>query len=157
MTTFDERANNLLRQVWGDIQRSSQRREAEAAKANPEKHRLTRIIPKGGTGYTYWRAGERMIGKTKKEKTTYCVATHKNAAGVFLIWREVARYKRKAGKWDWYETQRFDYQWAPTKAEAHGIAGKKAEKHKLEVAHAAAAKLPHAPPEAYAMLNSAIG
>ena len=133
MTTFEERGNALLREVWADIQRANQRRELEAIKANPDKHRLTRIMTAGrNTGYVYWSAGQRMIGKTRKEKESYCVAKHKNAAGVFLMWRQVDRYKKARGKWGWHEAQRYDFQWFPTKKEAREIAAKKAERRKLE-------------------------
>lgn len=122
-------ANDLLRSMWADIQRASQEQALAKITANPDKHRMTRLMARGSnTGYRYYAAGERIIGKTRKEKIRFCRATHKNAAGVFLIWRQVDRYKLVRGKWSWHEAQRFDFQWAPTKAEAKDLCRRKAEK-----------------------------
>lgn len=166
MTTFDKAANDLLAQVWGDIQKRGRERELAAVKANPEKHRMTRLMAAGAsTGYTYVSAGEKKIGSKKMEQTKFCRASHKNAAGVFLIWRQVDRYKRRPkgrrdqlrGRgWEWYETQRYDFQWAPTRAEAMALIRRKAERHKADAKAAAIAKLPDAPAEARAMLDAAI-
>ena len=130
-TTFDERANAILNDIWTDFQRASRQRELADIQANPAEHRLTRLMSKGAnTGYVYWPAGERLIGETRKERTSYCVAKHKNAAGVFLLWRQVDRYRRKRGRWHWYEAARHDFQWASTKQEARQLAQRKADKAK---------------------------
>lgn len=157
MTTLDERGNDLLRRVWNDLQQASRARELDEIKAAPEKHRLTRILAAGAnTGYRYHDAGTRKINKKRKDYIRFCRSTHKNAAGVYLIWRQVDQHKLMRGKWTWFETERFDFQWAPTKAEASQIAKKKAERYRLDLAHEAAAKLPHASAEVYAMFGAAI-
>lgn len=130
MDTLTERGNELLRRVWADLQKASHLRELEAIKANPGKHRLTRIMAYGRTtNYRYWPAGE-TVRKSRKEKTSFCVAVSKNAAGVYLIWRQVDRYKMVRARWRWYEAERYDFQWASTRNEARAIAARKAAKAK---------------------------
>ncbi len=150
-------ANALLRSMWADIQHASQRRQLADINAAPEKHRLTRLMSKGKhTGYTYYSAGMRLLNRKRKDQFRFCVATHRNAAGVFLIWRQVDRQKLVRGHWTWFETQRFDFQWSPSKKEAREIAHKKAEQYKLDLQHEATAKLPRVPAEVPAMVNAAI-
>lgn len=121
-------ANEMLRQMWADIQRASRERALTNIKADPNKHRLTRILSEGAnTGYVYWPAGQRSVGK-RLEKTRFCVAKYKNAAGVFLIWRQVDKFKKVRGRWSWFQAERFDFQWSPTKKEAREIAARKAAK-----------------------------
>lgn len=157
MNALDKRGHDLLAEVWNDIQKMSQAREVENIKADPDKHRLTRIMGRDAhTGYTYYSAGMRKINRKRKDHFRFCVATHKNAAGVFLIWRQVDQHKLVRGHWTWFETERFNFQWSPSKREARDIARKKAERYKLDLQHDAAAKLPHAPADVYAMVNAAI-
>jgi len=156
MSTIDERGRDLLASVWRDIQAASQRNELERVKADPRKHRLTRIMKPGAhTGFTFWPAGE-VKGKRKKERTSFCVSTHRNAAGVFLIWRQVETFRLKRGRWHWDQTARFDFQWADTKKDARDLAGRKAKRHRDELARKAVAKLPNAPAEVQVMFASAI-
>ena len=157
MDAFTKRANELVREVWNDLQRARRERELEEIKADPAKHRLTRIMgPGASTGYSYHPAGKERIGKRREERWMFCVAKHKNAAGVYLMWRQVERYKLVRGKWSWHETQRFDFQWSMSKKELHEIAAKKAARLKTELQHKAAAKLPHAPAEVYKTVAEAI-
>lgn len=128
MSGFDKAANDLIRDVWNDLQRRSRERELQAIRGNPDRHRLTRIMSAGsGTGYTF-AAGPATQTKRKRERTLFCVAKRKNAAGVFLIWRQVDRYKRKAGRWQWIESERFDFQWTPTRREGLDLIRRKARK-----------------------------
>jgi hypothetical protein len=155
MTTL----NALLREVWADIQKANRQRELDAIKANPEKHRLTRIMSAGGnTGYRYWSASIRRLSKKREDRIKFCVATHRNAAGNFLLWRQIDQYKLVKGCWSWFQTERFDFQWSTSKKELREIAARKAAKDKLEWAHECAAKLPDAPQAAKDMLaQAAIG
>lgn len=54
-----------------------------AAKADPHKHRLTRVME--NNDYRYWRAGTDGRGR----EVRFCWSTHRNVAGYFLSWREV--------------------------------------------------------------------
>lgn len=63
-------------------------RDAEAARAqaDPKAHKLTRVMTAGAsTGYRYFRAGRDGRGR----EVRFCRASHRNAAGYFLTWREV--------------------------------------------------------------------
>lgn len=160
MNLFEEKSavGDLLRSMWRDIQNASRAREIEKVKADPDKHRTTRIMAEGThTGYSYFRAGKRRINKKRRDEYTFCVSTHKNAADVFLIWRQVDRYKLVRGKWKWFEAERVEFQWSPSKKEALGIARKKAAKLKADCDHEAVQRLPNAPREAQDMLARAIG
>ena len=151
-------ANDLLRQVWADLQKSHQEHELKIVQAAPDKHRLTRLMSRGAhTGYTYFPAGKKRLSKRREERYRWCVATHRNAANVFLIWKQIDRLKLVKGHWTWFEAQRYEFQWSPSKKEAQAIAKRKADKFKADLQHEAVAKLPHASPEVYAMVARAIG
>ncbi len=158
MTTFDERAKNLLAEVWNDIQRRSRNAEADRAAATPKKHRLTRVFPRGsGTNYTYWVGSKRRLSKRREDRIWFCVSHQRNAAGSFLLWREVRRYRLKAGQWKLFEGERFDYQWSTSKRELRELAKLKADKDRKAWASECAMKLPDAPQEAKDLLAAAIG
>src|SRR5215469_4571695 len=148
MTSLDKRGRDLLAQVWGDIQRRNRDIEFDAARRDPEKHRLTRVMSSGAhTGYTYWRGATRRLSKNREERTRFCVATCRNAAGFFLLWRQVDRLKLKRGRWVWFESERFDFKADETKKELRRIAQVKADRDKAEWAHKCASRLPDAPAE----------
>lgn len=79
----------LVAELWADIQKSSNDREAAKAKADPIAHKLSRVI-EGGTGYTYYSAGKDGRGR----KVRFCWSSHRNVAGYFLGWREVESKKQ---------------------------------------------------------------
>lgn len=158
MNDTSRSVKELIGDLWADIQRSTRRRQLEAIKAAPEKHRLTRIMAEGsGTNWTYVPAGKERKGKRVELRHSFCVAKRKNAAGVFLMWRQVDTFKLKRGKWTWHQAERFDFQWSPTKAEALVLIERKATKWKADVDHRNVKKLRDAPAEARAMLDAAIG
>lgn len=128
MAQFDAAAQRMLAGIWADIEKSRRDREFAAAKADPVKHALTRVMV-GGTGYTYYRAGEAKLAR-KQITTSICVSRARNAAENFLIWRQVDTYTgreimrggRLKRKPKWKQTARFDFKYAPTRSEAHAIA-----------------------------------
>ena len=71
--------------------------EARAAKADPAKHKLTRVFDAGvSTSYRYWDAGIDGRGRA----VIFCWACHRNAAGYFLGWREVSsKQQTKRDMW----------------------------------------------------------
>lgn len=103
MNDFDA---NLSR-IFGDLDQADRRRESEAAQRDPLKHKLTRVFAAGvPTSYRYFNAGKDGRGR----KVFFATASHRNAAGFFLTWRQVetpimmkrdqwsARRKRKDAK-----------------------------------------------------------
>ena len=87
------------------------------------------MAPGKHAGYSWWPAGTMRISRRREDRIRFCVSTHRNAAGVYLIWRQVDRFKREGkARWAWFETERFDFQWADSKVEAREIAYRKATK-----------------------------
>lgn len=129
-------AQKMLNAMWADLQRSSQEAEIRRIKAEPEKHRLTRLMSGGAhTGYTYWTCGEKIKGR-RKSVCRQCVAKHRNAAGNFLIWREVASYNsvKQNGRrvWAWKGTERFDFGYSASKKDAQDTASRRAKAWRLK-------------------------
>lgn len=75
-----------LADLFGELEQAERRREVEAAQRDPLKHRLTRVFAAGVTAnYRYFNAGKDGRGR----RIFFCTATHRNAAGFFLTWRQV--------------------------------------------------------------------
>jgi hypothetical protein len=73
----------LMRELWRDIEKVSQEREEREAKADPVKHRLSKLMV-GRLRYSYFE------GKNGRgSRVRFCYSTNRNVAGYFLIWREV--------------------------------------------------------------------
>lgn len=128
MAEVPAEVQRMFADLFHGAEKERRAREFTAAKADPVKHALTRVMD-GGTGYTYFVAGERRLAR-KRFRTTICVARHRNAAGNFLIWRQVDTYTgreivkngRLAKTQKWRQAQRFDFKWSPSKTEAFDIA-----------------------------------
>lgn len=74
----------LLGEMWNDIQQAQMEAEERAARAEPLAHRLSRVMERGKPlNYRWWGVPGR------GRHTRYCYATHRNVAGFFLTWREV--------------------------------------------------------------------
>ena len=87
--------NKLMRDMWADIERASMEREEKAAKLDPIKHKLSRVI-RGGLRYKYY---ETKNGRGSQVR--FCYSTKRNIAGYFLIWRETWTAKQgKRDQWD---------------------------------------------------------
>jgi hypothetical protein len=154
---MDQIGRDLIASVWKDLQAVSRERELDAIKADPEKHRMTRIMAAGAsTNYTYWPASVRRVSKKREDRIRFCVSKGRNAAGFFLLWRQVDRYKLVKGRWKWFETERF-FSCADTrKKELRRVAGVRAERDKAEWAGKSAAKLAPAPAEVRMTVDAAI-
>lgn len=118
--------------LFHDFERERREREFKAAKADPKRHALSRVM-EGGTGYTYFAAGERKL-RTKRYVTTICVARHRNAAGNILIWRQVDTWHGRK----WKQAERFDWRWSPGRREALAIARRWSARLRAEAAPAIA-------------------
>lgn len=87
-------SNPVIAELLHDFTISNREREASAAKADPAKHKLTRVT--NDTSYRYWGAGQDGMGR----EVRFCWTTHRNVAGYFLGWREVVGKKAtKRDKW----------------------------------------------------------
>ena len=128
MTQVPAAVQNMFADLFRGFEKDRRAREFTAAKADPTKHAMTRVMD-GGTGYTYFRAGAK-DAISKNVTTLICVARHRNAAGNFLIWRQVDTYAgrqvvkngRLVKKRKWKQTARFDFKYSPSKREALEIA-----------------------------------
>ena len=133
--SLEQGANALLAKVWADLERDRRDREFEAAKADPIKHAMSRVMD-GHNGYTFWPVSLSPRSKRVRERVTICSATNPNAAGNYLIWREVETYRRsgrgRARGWHWQRTERFDWKYAGTKKEARELARRWSERLRRE-------------------------
>jgi hypothetical protein len=80
--------NKVMQELWTDLQQTGRRREAEAAKAAPAKHKLTTVFD-GPMRWLYYKPI-----RTAGRETRYCYSTTRNVAGYFLTWREVHTDRR---------------------------------------------------------------
>ena len=90
---MDRKLNEAFADIFRRMERENMEREADAAKANPKAHKLSRVMPKGNR-YVYTPAGKTARGATVR----FCRSTQKNAAGYFLCWREVETPAKKKAK-----------------------------------------------------------
>jgi hypothetical protein len=77
----------IVAQIWADVMSNERRIAADAARADPEKHKCTRIFP-GSTRFSYWEAKDR-----RGSRVRFCYSAERNAAGYFMGWREVETAK----------------------------------------------------------------
>lgn len=78
--------NPVLRDMWRDIQRVSDERAVAAAKADPEKHKLSSLLAPGVSSGDYYRYA---VGRDGHKATVYwCFMQGPNVAGYYLTWRE---------------------------------------------------------------------
>lgn len=74
----------------------SHKSEAEAARRDPVKHKLTRVMEKP-LSYRYCPQKRTRSG----EVVWWCWSCHRNVAGYFLAWREVRRQDGTVRRDDW--------------------------------------------------------
>lgn len=89
-----------------------ERRELEAARRDPARHKLTRLM-EGSARYRFWSGGVDRRGRTVR----FCYCTGRNVAGYYLTWREVVTPAKRHGKYkegDLVSTTTRD-QWAARK------------------------------------------
>lgn len=79
----------MLRDMWRDIQIASDERAIRDAKADPEKHKMSRLIadnkPAQYFYMTTWEKRTRRGGRSVR----WCWSQHPNIAGYYLSWRQV--------------------------------------------------------------------
>lgn len=90
MDLFDPRTptGKLLSDMWRDIQIAQDKRAVEAAKADPEKHKLSRLIADNKSAtYCYFTVKE--VQHPRRRTVRWCWSQHPNIAGYYLSWRQV--------------------------------------------------------------------
>lgn len=102
---------DLMAQMWGDIQRSSQQLAIADAKVNPDKYRLNRTM-NINSNYRYYDGGWLKATKTRLEHYTFCWSVNTNIGGQYLTWVEVAEHTPK-GKWK--QTRRIRWSFSDSK------------------------------------------
>lgn len=93
-------ATRRLNEMFGGIVRrmkaENMQRESDDAKADPRKHRLSRVMQSGNLNYRYNDGGRDGRGS----KVWFCRSTGRNVAGYFLAWRQVeTKDKIKRDRW----------------------------------------------------------
>ncbi len=84
------KSGQLLRSMWRDIQIANDKCLVEDAKANPEKHKLSRTIADNKpASYTFYAARVKAVNGRARRRVLWCWSTHPNIAGYFLSWRQV--------------------------------------------------------------------
>jgi hypothetical protein len=78
----------LMGEMWHEIELSNQKRLIEAAKLDPEKHKLSRYVADNKpASYFYVTVTERRSRRSRLA-VRWCWMTHPNIAGYFLSWRQ---------------------------------------------------------------------
>lgn len=96
---LEKAGNQLLAEVWAEMQQSANKREAEQAKADPLTHKTTRVFDPGvSANYRYWGP----VKNGKGQKVRFCWSTRRNAAGFFLGWRETWMKNGTVKRDRWY-------------------------------------------------------
>jgi hypothetical protein len=84
----------VIRELFSSFAKMNNEREQKAAQADPQKHKLSRVLTK--SGYLYWDGGKNGKGQTIR----FCYSTHRNVAGYFLGWREIiSKQTVKRDRW----------------------------------------------------------
>jgi hypothetical protein len=98
--TADERIRERLEPMFRELEQVSMRRESDAAEADPERHKLTRVFT-GPMRYRYWRSKD-----GRGTKVRYCYCTTPNAAGYYLVFRERQFKDGRVVRDQWRATER---------------------------------------------------
>jgi hypothetical protein len=118
-------AQNMLAEIWNDIQRAEQKRKLIDAQTNPDKYRLDRTM-NGHAGYIYYHGGWIKTAR-RHEKHVFCRSVNRNIGGNYLIWQEVSTYTPK-GKWK--QTERISFSYSDSKKDATETAKRKRDSWK---------------------------
>ena len=78
--------NQIIAELWRDVEQRSMQTAYDRAKADPFKNRLTKVMEKGKPAS--YRYGGWIMGRGSR-RVAYCWSCHRNAAGFFLGWREI--------------------------------------------------------------------
>lgn len=96
--TFDgDTIERRIMMFFLEIERDARKTEAMRAKADPKGNRATRVFDPGvHAGYRYYP-----VKQKGRPEVRFCYSVNRNAAGYFLVWREVVtRRQVKRDEWD---------------------------------------------------------
>jgi len=82
-----------IQKMFQEFEQDTRQRILDAAKADPKKHKLTTVMGKASTSYTFYEGGKNKRG----DKIYFCVADYVNVAGYVLTWRQVYYKKPRKG------------------------------------------------------------
>ena len=87
----------MFGKLYRDLEQDRNRREHEAAEADPKAHKLSRVmLGRGGLNYRWYPAGR----NGRNQIVRFCWSLHRNCAGYFLGWREVqSKTQVKRDRW----------------------------------------------------------
>ena len=77
--------NARLAPIFREFQNAENQHIAKAARADPQRYRLTTVMAEGKLSYRHWGGVKDKRGRTIK----FCWSSHRNVAGYFLAWREI--------------------------------------------------------------------
>lgn len=88
----------MLNDLWRDMEQASMSAERDAAKRDPQRYKLSRVMEPGvRLSYRYaWP----VVRPTKGRTVRYCWTCNRNVAGFYLGWRETETADRvKRDQW----------------------------------------------------------
>jgi hypothetical protein len=91
--------NKRLAEMFADFDQSQNTIEAKRAKADPVKHKLSKVFD--NASYRYFSGEKDGRGRDLR----FCYSCHRNVAGYFLAWREVIG-KKEAKRDGWIANRR---------------------------------------------------
>ena len=99
-----------LNDAMRSIEKDRRSEEDKLAKSDPNKYRLTTVIPNGKLNYYWYHTLVKYNPKDKRkllERHSWCRSKHKNSAGFFLVWYEVYKNKHtKRSNWKAEKTRK---------------------------------------------------
>lgn len=84
MASFNDDVQRMLSGAIGSFERERNARLRKEAEANPEKHKLTRLM-QSGWSFLYYSGGR----NGKSQRVYHCFTTKPNVAGYYLYFKEV--------------------------------------------------------------------
>ena len=86
LSEMNRHISERLAPIFREFEQAQMEREAEAAKRDPARHRLSKVMERGKSmNYRHWG----VVKDKRGRRITYCWSVHRNVAGFFLGWREV--------------------------------------------------------------------
>lgn len=85
---FLRKLNSMMGDVLADLEAERRLREVDAARKDPAKHAACLVFP-DGLRYLRWPD----VWRSKNVAVRWCYTTRRNAAGRYLVFREVIKHK----------------------------------------------------------------
>ena len=84
--------NKTLNDAMRSIEKDRKSERHKLIQSNPNKYRLSSLIPNGKLNYYWYHTLVKYNPKDKRkllERHSWCRSKHKNSAGYFLVWYEI--------------------------------------------------------------------